>query len=138
MAAVSADMTTFSDPEQLLQSLYDAFAGRDPQPFADALADDCLVVGTDTGEWFDGVATFSDVLRAQFGQMHELGLRITGSGSPRVGSVGNGSWIADRATITMPSGDSMPLRVTMVLAEEDGRLRIKHQHVSLGGTNEAA
>ena len=51
------------------------------------------------------------------------------------GTVG---WVGDRATIQLPNGHILPIRVTSVFHQEDGVWKIVQHHVSIGVPNPEA
>jgi len=99
------------------------------------LAPDALVIGTDEAEWWQGKDHVLTVMQAQVGEMHDAGIRFTG-GDPYVVDSGDVVWAADRPTLHLEDGTSVPLRLTAVATRDGDVLLIRQMHVSGGIPNE--
>ena len=130
-------MDDASDVRQLFDGLYDTLATGDASPWADALAEDALVIGTDEAEWWQGKEAAMRVIQAQVTELHEAGLRYSGS-DPQIAGAGDVIWVADRPAAVLPDGTSLPLRLTVVATRDGDALVIRQLHVSVGAPNEEA
>ena len=130
-------MDDASDVRQLLDGLYDTVATGDASPWAAALAEDALVIGTDEAEWWQGREAAMRVIQAQVAELQEAGLRYSGS-DPQVAGMGDVLWIADRPAAVLPDGTTLPLRLTMVATRDGGALVVRQLHLSVGAPNEEA
>ncbi len=95
-----------------------------------------VFVGTDPGEWWEGVEAFVEAMRAQSEAMGGSGLQIVAGQlqAYREGSVG---WAIDRdALFRLPDGTEVPFRNTIVFLQEDGEWKAVHGHTSIGVRNE--
>jgi ketosteroid isomerase-like protein len=96
--------------------LLHAFAHSDLAAIERLCADNVLVWGTDAPEVWQGKAA----LLAAFAGAYDLG--VSWSADPTVGD----DWVAGRVLFTLPTGEQLPARVTMVF--RDGLLA--HAHYS--------
>jgi hypothetical protein len=100
----------------LATELLQAFAVSDLEAIKRLCADDVILVGTDEGEYWEGLPA----VLASFDGAYEL--LVEWVGEPHV----RGSWVFGRAVFTEADGSELPVRVTMVF---DGR-RLTHAHYS--------
>jgi hypothetical protein len=107
----------------------------DVTAWADALADDALVIGSDEVEWWQGKGAAMDVLQAQVRELHEAGVRY-GRSDPQVVEWGDVLWVADRPEVVLPDGSAVPARITAVVTRDGGALVIRQLHASVGAPNE--
>ncbi len=128
-------MDLVSQMSDLLNSLYSGFESGDAAVWADSLAPDVLVIGTDTAEWWQGQERVSSVLHAQMSEMHEAGIRLERRG-PLIAADGATVWAADQPTMHLPDGSEVPLRLTILATREGDHLTIRQMHLSLGSPNE--
>ncbi len=128
-------MNDMADVRQLFEGLYGSLATGDPTPWADALDDDALVIGTDEAEWWQGKDTAMRFIGAQVRELHEAGLRYSGS-DPQVSAAGDVVWVADRPTAVLGDGTNLPMRLTVVATRDGGSLVIRQLHLSVGAPNE--
>jgi ketosteroid isomerase-like protein len=119
----------------LLPRLYAAYGSGDATDWTDHLGDDMLGIGTDPEEWWDGSAHFAEVVAAQAQEMSAAGARLTG-GEPRIAGHGDTAWAADRPTLHLADGTSIPVRVTVLAVLDGTRLRIRLAHFSVPVANE--
>jgi ketosteroid isomerase-like protein len=130
-----AEMNDVADVRQLFDGLYESLAAGDSTPWADALAEDALVIGTDEAEWWQGRDTAMKFIGAQVQELHEAGLRYSGS-DPQVSAAGDVVWVADRPTAALGDGTTIPMRLTVVATRDGGSLTIRQMHLSVGAANE--
>ena len=128
-------MTNRDDLADLLASIYASFAGGDVSTFADRLADDATMIGTDEAEWWDSKAAALPVIQSQLEEMGEAGISLAG-GDAVFGERGDVVWAADRPTMTLPDGTTASLRATVVAVREGDRLVVKQMHLSAPAPNE--
>ncbi len=128
-------MTAASDMTDLLNTFYSSISTGDASVIADSLAPDALVIGTDEAEWWQGKDDVLRVMQAQVGEMHDAGIRFTG-GEPHVVDSGDVVWAADRPTLHLEDGTSVPLRLTAVATRDGDALLIRQMHLSGGAPNE--
>jgi hypothetical protein len=106
---------------ELADSVLDAFARSDLDTAERLCAEDVVVYGTDADEvWHRRDA----LLRALDG-MRELGLQARWQGDPVCGT----DWVAGEAEFTLADGSTLPVRVSMVFADD----RLTHAHYSIAG-----
>jgi ketosteroid isomerase-like protein len=95
-----------------------------------------VFVGTDPGEWWEGVEAFVEAIRAQSEAMGGEGLQIV-PGQLQAYYEGSVGWAIDRdASFRLPDGTEVPFRSTAVFVQEDGEWKVVHLHVSIGVRNE--
>jgi hypothetical protein len=128
-------MNDTADVRRLFDGLYESMADGDPTPWAEALAEDVVVIGTDEAEWWQGRDTAMKFIGVQVQELHEAGLRYSGS-DPQVSAAGDVVWVADRPTAVLGDGTSVPLRLTVVATRGGGTLTIRQMHLSVGAPNE--
>jgi ketosteroid isomerase-like protein len=128
-------MTADVEMTALLATFYSAISAGDPSGFEGSLAADALVIGTDEAEWWQGKDEVVRVVRAQVSEMHDAGIRFTG-GVPDVVEHGDVVWAADRPTIHLGDGTSVPVRLTVVATRDGGDLLVRQMHLSGGAPNE--
>ena len=129
------EMDDQADMKRLLDGIYQALADGDARAWAAAVADDVLLIGTDDAEWWQGKDTAMKFVEAQVQEMHDAGLRFSG-GDPEVSVAGDVVWVADRPTVVLTDGTSLPMRLTAVATRENGELALRQMHVSIGVANE--
>jgi hypothetical protein len=121
--------------KEALGRFYERFAAGDVAAFGDGLsrAADGMVIGTAPAEWYVGrenwIAAYGDQIAAI------PGLRIEG-GEAHAWEDGAVGWAADRPTFVLPEGTGVPVRLTMVFRQEEGRWRPVQAHFSLGVPDE--
>lgn len=92
-----------------------------------------LLVGTDAEEWMTG----SHAADGFVAQMREMpGFTMTAS-EPIGYRNGNVGWVADRPTISLPTGVTVSTRLTAVLTLERGQWKFVQWHMSLPYENES-
>jgi len=91
--------------------------------------------GTDPEEWWEGRRTLLQVFKAQMQEM--AGFKFAGS-EPRAYRNGSIGWVADRPRLQLPDGNEVPMRLTAVLQQQEGRWRLVQGHLSMGVRNEDA
>jgi hypothetical protein len=120
---------------ELCSRLLETLETGDASAWADALADDALVIGTDDAEWWQGKAAAVSVIQQQVAELHEAGVRYSSS-DPQVESVAGVYWVADRPNVVMGDGTTMPARFTAVATLVGDSLLLRQVHVSIGAPNE--
>jgi ketosteroid isomerase-like protein len=125
----AADMT------RLVNTFYSSIASGDSSAFAELLAPDVLVIGTDDAEWWQGKNDAISVIQAQVSEMHDAGMQLIG-GDPQVVEASDAVWVADRPTLELEDGTSVPLRLTAIATREGNALLIRQMHLSSGAPNE--
>lgn len=128
-------MDAAAEMRELLASLYGSFETGDGARLADALAPDVLLIGTDEAEWWQGKERVLSVLRAQLDEMRAAGVRLVG-GEAQIAATADSVWVADRPTMSLSDGTTVPARLTLVATVEDSALLIRQWHVSVGTPNE--
>jgi ketosteroid isomerase-like protein len=103
--------------QQIATELLQAFAVSDLDAIARLCADDMLLVGTDEGEYWEGL----EAVLASFGGAYDLQVEWVGEPQAR------GNWVFGRAEFTEEDGSKLPVRVTMVFAGE----KLVHAHYSV-------
>lgn len=118
----------------LARRAYAILTGGEGDP-ANLFADDdwVLAIGSDPDEWWEGHDRIVSVFRAQGEAMR--GSRVEGS-VPMAHALGDVGWVADRPTIVLPDGGSVPFRVTATAIRSDGAWRFVQWHGSVGVPNE--
>lgn len=121
------------DVEAVVEELYELMRRGNARAAADLMSADLTVsIGTDEDEWWADHDTAAAALSAQIDATGALGVA---AGSPRGYKEGKIGWFEDRALITLSDGQSMPVRVTGVVRQEDRRWRLLQVHVSVGTPN---
>ena len=107
----------------------------DASAWADALAEDALVIGTDETEWWQGKTAAVSVIQQQVAELHEAGVRYSSS-DPQVNEVAGVYWVADRPTVVLGDGTTVPTRFTAVATRVGDSLLLRQVHVSIGAPND--
>jgi hypothetical protein len=126
-----------SAPElcDLLQRYYAASAQGDTDFLAQLIArhPGTLVVGTDAAEWWHGgeqiIATWSAAWR-------ERGGLPVHSSQPEAYRAGDVGWVADQAMWRLPTGQSIPFRLTAIFHRQGQAWQMVQAHFSVGVPNE--
>jgi hypothetical protein len=126
---------TAADMTCLLNTFYSSIATGDTSAFAELLAPDVLVIGTDEAEWWQGKNDAMKVIQAQVSEMHVAGMQLIG-GDPQVVEASHVVWAADRPTLQLEDGTSVPLRLTAIATRDGEALLIRQMHLSSGVPNE--
>ncbi len=87
--------------------------------------DDLLVVGTDQAEWLEDAEAIRDAFRKEAGSVRAQLEHTTAYEEDGFG------WIAARGTWTLPDGDAVPIRWTVILRRESNTWKIIHSHLSV-------
>jgi ketosteroid isomerase-like protein len=128
-------VTATERTRDLLSELYEAFGSGETSVWADNLADDVTLIGSDAAEWYEGRQTVAKLVAEQLTQMSAAGITVR-SGSARLFSSGDVVWAIDRPTVELPDGTTVQMRLTLITSEQAGRLVIRHFHLSTGAPNE--
>jgi hypothetical protein len=128
-------MNAAAEMAELFNALYGSLSTGDATAWRESMSPDVLVIGTDDAEWWDGKDAALRVIDAQVSELHQAGVRYTG-GELQVGAAGDTVWAADRPTVHLADGTTVPVRVTAVATREGDSLVIRQMHVSVGAPNE--
>jgi len=94
-----------------------AFARSDLETIHQLCADDLLLVGTDGDEFWDGLPA----VMSSFGGAYDLDVEWIDRPTTR------GDWLFGGAVFTETDGSKLPVRVTMIFAED----KLTHAHYSV-------
>jgi hypothetical protein len=97
--------------------------------------EEVLNLGSDPEEWLVGHAKAVGVLVAQLKAMQGISI---GGADPQAFSEGSVGWVADQFKLIMPSGTTIPFRMTLVYHKEAGEWKAVQLHLSIGVPNEQA
>jgi hypothetical protein len=96
--------------------------------------DGAVYIGSDPNEWWEGLESFLEAMRAQSEAMGGMQIVSGQLQAYREGSVG---WSIDRdASFRLPDGTEIPFRNTCVFHQENGEWKFIHGHTSIGVRNE--
>jgi len=127
-------MTT--DVSTVIDRLYNSFETGDAAAWEELLADDAVVIGTDPNEFWDDMGSAMTALRAQLNEMKDAGMKLE-PGNRLTRNVGSGvTLFVDRPTLKLGDGGTVPLRLSIVIADVGSALTIKHIHLSVPAANE--
>ena len=117
--------------------MYEVFNTGDASRIDEFLSaeEEILGIGTDPREWWAGSEAFRQAWNTQPAEMHAAGLSFE-SGDIEAFSEGSVGWFADRPTLKMPDGNGVPMRLSGVCCQEDGKWKMVQFHLSIGVTNE--
>jgi hypothetical protein len=123
--------------EARVREFYGMLERGDPAGVSDYISrtDDVVWIGTDPDEWWVGYDTVSRVVSQQ---VKELGRCSVEGSNPRGATSGDAGWVADQATLRLPDGNAVPMRLTFVYRREEGVWRAVQVHASIGVSNEEA
>jgi hypothetical protein len=113
-------------PIELATELLDAFARSDLERARPLVAEDVVIFGTDVGEEWSEKEDFLVALDA----LRALDLRARWLGT----LTARDEWVAGTAEFTLGDGSVVPVRVTMVFADE----RLVHAHYSFASEESVA
>lgn len=95
--------------------------------------DGVLAIGTDPNEWWAGYDTIDRVFKAQ---LPEMGGNVKiKAGELNAFVEGTAGWTADSATMQLPNGQGIPIRLTAVFHREGEEWKIVQYHASIGVLN---
>jgi hypothetical protein len=116
-------------------SFYEALGSGDMSFFDRhfSTSDSVRGIGTDPNEWWAG-ARLAEVWKEQVAAMG--GSMPLQPGDPEAYVEGSVGWVADRPSMRLPDGSSLPLRFTAVFHKEDGDWKLVQSHGSLGVAND--
>jgi ketosteroid isomerase-like protein len=111
--------------EQLVRAWLDAKQAADPDAIGARLGsyEGALAIGTDSDEWWSGPEAF----RAAHISGGAFEASVDVLDAHQAGSV---AWAAVRAVIQTGEPGGFPIRLTLVLTEQDGDWRIVQSHAS--------
>jgi ketosteroid isomerase-like protein len=118
--------------KQAMVGFYERFSAGDVAAFAEQITnqEDALVIGTDWSQWGEGRETWVSAYEMQMQQMP--GLQLQAGNKLRGYEDGSVGWAADEASVVLPDGSLVPVRVTAVFRREGGGWKIVSAHLSLG------
>ncbi len=122
--------------KQAMVEFYKRFSAGDVSAFGEQITQEegAFVIGTDGRQWADGRDAWISGYESQIQQMPGLGLQ---AGTRLVGyEEGSVGWAADEASVVLPDGSQIPVRITAVFRREGGDWRIVNAHLSLGVPDE--
>jgi ketosteroid isomerase-like protein len=90
------------------------------------------VIGTDDVEWWDGHDAAASAFRAQMETLGGLPLKV---GDVRGYAIDGVGWFEDHGTMGVADDQSVPVRMTGVLRQEEGGWRLLQLHLSVGTPN---
>lgn len=120
---------------ELWSRLLETLETGDASAWADAMAEDVLVIGTDEAEWWQGKAAAVGVIQQQVAELHEAGVRYSSS-DPQVNEVADVYWVADRPNVVLGDGTTVPVRFTAVATRAGDSLLLRQVHASIGAPND--
>ncbi|HUG85036.1 MAG TPA: nuclear transport factor 2 family protein [Euzebya sp.] len=137
MSTTTATTAAAEEIRRMLADLYDAFSTGDADPWAARLSVEHTPhgIGTDPQEFWSGRDQLTAVINAQISEMSAAGISFQG-GSPLIDVRGDVAWIADQPTLRTGDGTAVPMRLTVVLTNEDDAWRMVSFHLSVGVPNE--
>ncbi|MEZ4713717.1 MAG: nuclear transport factor 2 family protein [Caldilineaceae bacterium] len=120
---------------ELMTRWYAGFSAGDLSIIDEIFSHDpvLLTIGTDPDEWLMGFDAIAPIYRAQIGAVG--GVKIE-PGHIMAFSAGDVGWVADRPLITLPDGNTISMRATLVFYRENGAWKMIQQHNSVGVSNE--
>jgi len=128
-------MAAADDMRALVDQLYGTFASGDPTVWTSQTTDDVMGIGSDPEEWWEGQSVVASIVSAQVREMSQAGARLVAD-DPRIFEHGDVVWSVDRPVLHLRDGAEVPMRVTLIAVVEEGTLRLKHFHYSVGAVNE--
>jgi ketosteroid isomerase-like protein len=130
-------MQASADIRALVSSIYDRWSNGDASWVNEILAsdDDCLLVGTDPDERWQGR---DNIVKIWTKQIEEMGGIKLAAGDLVAFEDGPMGWAFDSPTLRMPDGTEASMRLTFVFRTEGGAWRLVHAHASVGVANEEA
>jgi hypothetical protein len=120
----------------LTMQVYQAMTNGDLDFFKDLVSRQAgvICVGTDPAQWWEGQDAFVEALGAEMRGMGG-GFPVT-PGDPQAYRSGSAGFVADKFAITVPSGPSIPIRLTIGFELEGDAWKIVQWHGSVGIGNE--
>jgi ketosteroid isomerase-like protein len=118
--------------KQAMLDFYERYSAGDVAAFAEQITEeeDALVIGTDGSQWAEGrdtwVSGYESVMDQMPGLQLRAGDRLTGHEDGPIG------WAADQASIVLPDGSDVPVRITAVFRRERGGWKVVTAHLSIG------
>ena len=128
-------MAAADEMRELVDQLYGTFASGDSTVWTSRTADDVIGIGSDPDEWWEGRKAVASIVTAQLQETSEAGTRLV-AGDPRIVEHGGVVWSVDRPVLHLGDGAEVSMRVTLIAVVEEGTLRLKHFHYSVGAGNE--
>ncbi|OGO65577.1 MAG: hypothetical protein A2029_08355 [Chloroflexi bacterium RBG_19FT_COMBO_47_9] len=85
-----------------------------------------LIIGSDFNHWFEGYDAIFNFYAPADGS--PLNIRVETLKAFCEGTVG---WTVDRVWLIQPDGNEIPIRYTRIFHQDDGALKIVHNHISI-------
>src|SRR5687768_14470797 len=104
--------------KQAMLEFYRRFSAGDVAAFAEQITEheDALVIGTDPSQWANGhdkwIAGYAAVMEQMPGLQLRAGDRLIAFQDGPIG------WAADQASVVLPDGAEIPVRITAVFRNE--------------------
>jgi hypothetical protein len=133
-------METSDELRRITENFYDLFVTGDTS-VADRYIenqDGLLVIGTDPREWWSEYESIMSALKAQAGELSQVGLKIRRDREVQAYQEGSVGWVADRPTFVFPDGTEVEMRMTGVFTDHVDGWKLVQWHASLGVANEEA
>lgn len=120
---------------QVTSRVYAAMNASDIETIRELFVDSATtsVIGTDPAEWWVGYDTLMRVFAVQVDELRGWRWEPTELVAYCSGDVG---WATDRAHVTLPAGNTVTIRSSMVYTLVRAHWKIAHWHVSIGTNNE--
>jgi hypothetical protein len=130
-------MRRSAEVRDTLLRFYEVFSAGDLEDFAQIIAQEdegILVIGTDPGDWGEGLEQW---IAAREALMHAMeGLRLEAGEEPRGYEEGSMGWVADRPRAVLPDGTISTRLTGVVVRQEEREWRLVHIHLSVGVPDE--
>jgi hypothetical protein len=89
---------------------------------------DALVIGSNPGEWWEGLDTIAEAFKEQ---LQASGTRRIKPGDLHAFVEGTVGWAADRRTMRLANGRELTIRETFLFHREDGEWKLVQFHASV-------
>ena len=133
-------METSAELRMAVERFYELFVSGDEsvaERYVENI-DGLLVIGTDPREWWADYESVIVALKAQAGELGDIGMKIRRDQEIRAYQEGSIGWAADRPIFVFPDGSEVEMRVTAVFIEQVGGWKLAQWHASFGVDNEDA
>ena len=126
-------MERSAEVETTVRDLMSAMNRGDVAAFTGGLSAELTVgIGTDDEEWWEGHDATAAAVKAQLEASGGLPFEVA---EPRGYAIDGFGWFENRATIDAGDGQTVPVRMTGVVRQEDGQWRLLQMHASIGTPN---
>jgi hypothetical protein len=126
-------MKRSDEVEAVLKTMYDLMRAGDGDAAAQLIADGdgVLLVGTDSGEWWDNTDDARAALREQ---LEASGGFAIDPGEMRGYAEGDVGWFDDQPTMRLPDGTVLRMRMTGVAKRSDSTWVVVQAHLSVAAS----